>query len=82
MTTRITPAALERSNFRKVHVGGLRDADFDEVFHFTFPSPDPIDEVNGDGILREVTDYDYQGLYVHCGNRKIAVTPDTILYVR
>ena len=83
--TVITPEALKQSNFREILAKDLYSpncGDVDEAFIFIYPSPDPMDEINGDGQLLEVFDVLQDCSKAFTLHRTIDITPETKLYVR
>ena len=84
METVITPEALEQSKFRKIALKDLYNPEetSDEAFVFVFPSPDPVDQVNGDGQLIEIDDCEKDFSFIYTSHRRIHSTPETIIYVR
>ncbi len=83
--TVITPDALARSkNMAPLKLSEMYNPNqtFDEVYIFIFPSPDPTDEINGDGQLLEIWDCarDFSSVVTSRGNHK--TTSDTIVYGR
>lgn len=83
----ITPDALVRSKcMRKVTVAELNNpaATHEEAFVYIFPTGDPVDEINGDGRLVEITDWkaDLSAVYLGNRGREMATNPETEIYVR
>jgi len=82
MQTVITPDALVKSGYKKCKLSDLRNVDADEVCLFIYPSPDPIDQHNGDGKLLEIHDYAVDFSWVSTGRRQHPTTPDTEVWYR
>jgi hypothetical protein len=84
----ITPEALKNSKtFRAIPLKNIMDKDsvHDEAFYFAWPPPEgSINEVNGDGDLLEIWDWNYEftKISVDPVGKEITVTPETIIYVR
>lgn len=81
MANVFTPDALHRS-FKSCRLADVLSVDADEVFYFRYPSPNVINEANGDGDLFEIWDYykDWSKVVTEIG--EIPTTPDTIVYYR
>lgn len=94
--TVFTPKAIERmvttGHYRRVALKdllaterrrqvlkGLSDK-HDSVYYFRYPSPDVINEVNGDGDFIEVYSCGLATIDTEVG--VISVTPDTVVYIR
>lgn len=84
--TVITPDALQRSNFRPATVDDLlsKSATHDESFVFIFPSPNLINEMNGDGDLIGIDDIarDKSHLVLEDGSCISVNDPNLKIYVR
>lgn len=87
MRTVFTPDALARSKFKTCRLSEWRDVDGDELFYFRYPSPNLINQENGDGDLMEVIDFavDLSSIDADVGFGRtinIKTTPETLLYYR
>jgi len=92
MKTVFTPEALARSvangAYNTCKLGEWQNALGDELFLFTYPSEDPLNEANGDGDFAEIIDFnaDMTEVDVDLGfggrTKTVKVTPDTIVYYR
>ena len=77
-----TPEALKRSNFKPCRLDEVRSKEHDGVYYFVFPSPNPINEINGDGDLIEIDGW--AGNYSEIWHERgvINATPETIVYYK
>lgn len=77
-----TPEALKRSNFKPCRLDEVNSKDHDGVYVFVFPSPNPINEINGDGDLIEIEGWatDYSQMWHERGT--INTTPATTVYYK
>jgi hypothetical protein len=91
MRTVFTPDALARSvakgGFKTCKLSEWKDADGDEAFLFIYPSPILENEMNGDGDLLEIIDFnnDLTEVDTDAGGGRLhshKTTPDTVIYYR
>lgn len=88
MNTVFTPDALQRSvasgYFRKIKLKDWPKTDCDEAHLFVFPSPIDTDQINGDGMFREIEAANGNDTQVWLSGirRPFDVTPETDIYVR
>jgi hypothetical protein len=80
-TTSAVERMLARGAFLKVRLADLATMDYDEVFYFRYPSPDPINEANDDGDWLEVLDHAADFLWVDTERGKIPSDSGTEVYV-
>jgi hypothetical protein len=84
MATVITPDALEKSGFRKMTLEDFhsQDGGWDELCVFKYPSPNAVDQVNGDGQLLQVWDFARDLSWISVEGREVAATSETEIWVR
>jgi len=91
MRTVFTPQALAKSvgkgAYKTCTLAEWKNADGDELFLFIFPSPNPLNEANGDGDFVEIIDFktDLTEVDIDIGGgrtRTVKTTPDTLVYYR
>jgi len=81
MSTVFTPEAL-RNSFKSATLGEVKDLDADEIFYFEYPSPNVVDEMNGDGVLYEIHDFAIDFSFIDIGRRNIPATSETEVWIR
>jgi hypothetical protein len=84
VNTTYTPSALGSSvangKYKKCRLQDLAKTDADEVFLFRYPSPDLLNEFNGEGDFLEIWDVAVDLSSVTTARGDIKTTPDTTVY--